>query len=196
MIDNTDLLSSAPNVAYEKFFAKFKEIENLPVEEWKTTHIIAYFCKIYKSIYNTDYKFKFNSTAPSKSYEVFIIKKISQIISSDPKILKEYIDWVFNERLKSARRKLTSIAFMSADDLMCYYKTNVYKPNIPVVIDRTTKLPECYLEELAICNIPIVTYGDLILAVKNMKSMPNEFIQAYNELKKLGLNLDELSNII
>ncbi len=34
-------LCKIPNERYRKFFEKFKEIESLPVEQWKPEHILV-----------------------------------------------------------------------------------------------------------------------------------------------------------
>lgn len=190
-----DNLQSPPNASYQKFFAKFSEIETLPIKEWKTTHVLAYFCKLYKSKYNLNYKFKYNSPAPSKCFEVFVVKKLASLISSDPVILKEYIDWVFEERMKSAKRRLTSIGFMTDEDLMSYYKTQVYAPNVPEVITRNAMLPKEYIEVLASCNLSVKTYGDLILAIKHKQTMPKEFTTAYDKLIEIGLDETTLAKV-
>src|ERR1700722_273844 len=70
-------LNEYPSIHWKKFFDKFEDINLFPVGKWDLNNLIAYFCKKYKDYYKLDYTFKFNSTAPSKSYEVFQIRKLS-----------------------------------------------------------------------------------------------------------------------
>ena len=53
-------LTDYPNDQYRKFFEKFKEIDGLDVKDWKTTHVLSYFCRKYEDQYQLKYKFKFN----------------------------------------------------------------------------------------------------------------------------------------
>ena len=64
-------LNQAVSVHYEKFFNKFKEIDNIECKKWDISHILGYFCKKYEDFYGIKYSFKFNNSAPSKSFEVF-----------------------------------------------------------------------------------------------------------------------------
>ncbi len=138
-------LDEVPNEYYKKFFDKFKEIDALKIEDWKTVHLLAYFCQKYQNIYGSKYKFKFNSPTPSKCFEVFQIKKLAMNLTADPFLLKEYIDWVYDNKVVKAKRKLTSISFMTNEGIVNDYKINVLLSNDKKSnIDRTTPLPEKY----------------------------------------------------
>jgi hypothetical protein len=165
-------LTDAPNDKYRIFFEKFAEINTLPINEWKTVHVLGYFCKKYSEFYNTKYQFKFNSPNPSKSFEVFQIKKMASMLSSNPQILVDYIDWVYNTRVKESSRRLTSISFLTVEPLLNYYKLNILlagKKNIS--INRSTELPEKY-KSIILNNIgkKINTYGDLSFAYQAVQS--------------------------
>lgn len=145
---------------YQKFFQKFEEIKTLDIEQWKTAHILGYFVGKFKVAYGTDYKFKYNSPSPSKCFEVFQIKKMSQLLSSKPKILKEYIDWIFSEKVEKGKKKFRSISFLTGEDILKEYKELILndKP-----IDRTTLLPSNIITLLSPLNSNIgiiATYGD------------------------------------
>ena len=141
-LDNNIRLEGAPNEKYEKFFEKFKEINTLDPSSWNATHILGYFCKKYKEQYQVDYQFKFNSPSPAKCFEVFQIKRLAMMLSSNPSLLREYIDWVYLNKVVKAKRRLTSISFMTNEGLVKEYKFNVLlagKKNLNV--DRSTPLP-------------------------------------------------------
>ena len=94
MTKKIEELSPAPNEKYEKFFAKFAETETLEVAEWKTPHLLGYFCQKWKSVYSTDYHWKFNNPNPNKCFEVWQMNTLVAKLSQNPQILKDYIDWV------------------------------------------------------------------------------------------------------
>ena len=147
------------NSAYQKFFSKFSEIDSLPIKDWKPLHLVAYFCKKYKDQYDCDYEFKFDKPQPSKCFEIFSIKRIGLLVSSNPEIIKDYIDWVFNNRVKNAKRKLKSISFLITEDLLTEYKNTRSFTN--GTIDRTTELMPDIQDVLKRYNLSnIVTYGD------------------------------------
>lgn len=157
-------LNEVPNEAYKKFFDKFKDIDTISVDQWNVNHLIGYFCRCYKNEYNIDYKFKFNSTAPSKSFEVFQMKKLAQLLSSDPNILKSYIDFVFEVKVKSAKRRLTSISFLLYENLILDYKKRYLSGKLST-IDRTTSLPDNLKNIFG--KYSISTYGDLAFLYKS-----------------------------
>lgn len=189
-------LTDVPNDQYRKFFEKFKEIETLDAEQWKPVHILAYFCKKYKETYDADYKFKFNSPSPSKCFEVFQVKKLAYMLTEQPKLLRDYIDWVYLTKVVKAKRKLTSISFLTNEYTMNEYKMNVLlagKKNLS--ISRSTPLPDVYrniFSEKA--NVNLATYGDLAF-ISQME--PNAvFTAAYNEAIQQGLDPDLLKRIV
>jgi len=192
-VDLGGSLQDLPNENYRKFFDSFSEINSLEICKWKPVHLIAYFCKLYKEKYNTDYKFKFNSTAPSKCYEVFQIKKLAQSLTKDPIILKKYIDWSFEEKAKFAKRKITSIAFLSSEYLVTEYKLKYLAGDLSdQKIDRTTSIPEEYLQIIKKYNYPVHNYGELAFLLQMNDGAISSMSQ---ELTAAGLNLDEVKKI-
>lgn len=202
--DNQDVgeLGDAPNDKWKKFFEQFAEIETLESSKWKPVHLLGYFCKKYKDAYNVKYTFKFNSPSPAKSFEVFQIKKLGLQLSSNPGILRDYIDWVYREKVEKGKRRLTSISFMTHEDLVNNYKCNVLLANKKQLhIDRSTPLPADYKEILKVIG-PMNTYGDLGFMYQSWQSgaftldMSLHFPDALARLEKLGFEVDILSRIL
>jgi len=152
-------LTDAVSTAYQKWFAQFPEIETLPTKDWRPVHVIAYWVKLYKNHYGVDYTFKFNHTAPSKSWEIQNIKKISQQLSSDPQILKDYLDWFFQTIIVAKQKRITSIAILANPIDVNKYKFLKLIPNAN--IDRSTPLPPNYMTIIKSFNAPINNYGEL-----------------------------------
>lgn len=185
-------LSDVPNEKYAKFFSTFNEIDSLPVSNWKPSHILGYFCKKYKEHYQTDYKFKFNNPAPSKCFEVFQIKKLAQMLSSNPTILKEYIDWIYLNKVVKAKRKLTSISFMTVEGVVNEYKVR-YLLSPTQNISRSTLLPEKYQSLFHSKGFTISTYGDLAFLAQMDDS---QVVSCLQEAESLGLDKSVLSRIV
>lgn len=189
-------LSDVPNDQYRKFFDRFQEIETLNVLQWKPVHILAYFCKKYKETYQVDYKFKFNSPSPSKCFEIFQVKKLAYMLTEQPNLLRDYIDWIYLNKVVKAKRRLTSISFMTNEGIVTEYKMNVLLAGKKDLnIDRSTSLPEQYR---AIFNqsagISINTYGDLAF-LSQMED--NEDIKsAFDQIVGAGFDIEILKRIV
>jgi hypothetical protein len=189
-------LTDLPNEQYQKFFDKFAEIKTLNVTEWKPVHILAYFCQKYKETYELDYKFKFNSPSPTKCFEVFQVKKLAMMLTSSPALLRDYIDWIYLNKVVKAKRRLTSISFMTAEGVVQEYKMNVLlagKKNLNV--DRSTPLPEKYQEVFQRVGTAIKTYGDLAF-ISQMEPMPFELAGALVEIETMGFDPEVLKRIV
>src|SRR5258706_2036114 len=143
--DINNKLSTIPNEKYRKFFGRFDEIETLNIVEWRVVHLLAYFCKKYKEAYGIDYSWKFNNPTPSKCFEVWQMNTLAAKLSARPQILKEYIDWVYQNVVPKASRRLTSISFMTKDDVVNNYKVNILLAPQNATISRTTLLPNNYI---------------------------------------------------
>jgi hypothetical protein len=190
-------LSDAPNDNYRKFFEKFKEIETLETKDWKPTHVLAYFTKKYYDTYKVKYKFKFNSPSPSKCFEIFQIKKLASCLTADPVLLKEYINWVFKNKVTQAKRRLTSISFMTVEGVMNEYKFNVLlnSKNDNGSINRTTPLPDNIKDIFHICGYIISTYGELAF-LNQMTDKSVDLNNAFTDAQDLGLDINILNRVV
>jgi hypothetical protein len=190
-------LNDVPNEKYKQLFEKFKEIDSLDTSKWKVPHILGYFCKKYHDTYNVKYKFKFNSPSPSKSFEVFQIKKLASLLTSDPVLLKEYIDWVYLNKVTRAKRRLTSISFMTVEGVINEYKFNVLlkQNSVNNTIDRSTQLPDKYKEQFVSIGYPINTYGDLSF-LYHMSDMPELVRRAFSRVENMGFDLSILKKVL
>ena len=185
-------LTDLPNKKYQQFFDRFAEIDTLKVEEWKPVHLLGFFVRKYQERYNLPYQWKYNSPSPSKCFEVFQIKKLSMLLSSNPVILKEYIDWAFLTVVPRAKKRLTSISFLTREENVNPYKMNLLsgKPNI----NRSTALPEAYRQVLAHSGFTANTYGELAF-LQHMEQTPAIF-QTFQKLVLLGLKPEILSKLV
>lgn len=177
--NNMQIESSYPSIYWEKFFKQFEEINILSIDKWTLTHIIGYFCQKYKNNYKIDYTFKFNSSAPSKSYEIYQMKRLSNMLSSSPFILKDYIDWWFQTKIIEKKKRITSMAFLTDANIVNEYKFKKVLIEHQNTIERTTVLPQSYITVLCKYNCKFTTYGELAF-IKNNEKYKNIFIDLVN----------------
>lgn len=199
--DTVGELGEAPNEKWKKFFNQFSEIETLEITQWKPVHLLSYFCKLYKNTFNVDYVFKFNNPSPSKSFEVFQIKKLGIQISSKPEILKEYIDWFYGGVIKNKKR-FTSISATTKEDLVNEYKWNVLLVNKKQLhLTRSSELSVTYQATLAANGFKIKTYGDLAFLYHATQSqgleinVSNKFNDTLKEMCAEGFDASVLDRI-
>lgn len=192
-----DKLTNIPNKKYEVYFQKFKEIETLDITQWRVVHLLAYFVKKYQEVYKTNYSFKFNTPSPSKCFEVWQINVLSSKLSSNPKILREYIDWAFENIVPQAKRKLTSISFMTKEEPLNYYKMNIlFAGQNGSTIGRATALPITYQEIIKeSTNFTIQTYGELAF-LSQMEPQSDNMTLALQKLTENGFDPEILKRII
>jgi len=190
-------LTPIPNDKYRKFFEKFAEIDTLDVSQWKVAHILGYFCRKYKQTYGIDYSWKFNNQSPTKSFEVWQANTLAAKLSANPKILRDYIDWVYQNYVPKTKARFRSVSFITKDEIVQDYKMNVLlagQKNLQV--DRSTPLPPNYVDivkELA--NLNVSTYGDLAF-ISQMDPMPDNIAKALEKLAEFGLDQNVLKRIV
>jgi len=190
-------LTPIPNDKYKKFFEKFAEIETLDVSQWKVAHILGYFCKKYKQTYGIDYSWKFNNQSPNKSFEVWQANTLAAKLSANPKILRDYIDWVYTNYVPKTKARFRSVSFITKDEIVQDYKMNVLlagQKNLQV--DRSTQLPPNYIEIMKeIGGVNVSSYGDLAF-LSHMDPMPDNLAKALEKLAEFGLDQAVLKRIV
>jgi hypothetical protein len=196
MIDE-DKLTSIPNDKYQKLFDRFKEIDTLPISEWKYQHVLGAFIRKYQDYYHCDYQWKFNHPNPPKSFEVWQIKTLSAKLSSNPQILRDYIDWVFLNVVPKAKRKLTSISFMTKDEVVNNYKLNVLLVGqTNSTVPRHTPIPPLYREAWwQATQIDIKTYGDLAF-ISQMEPLPEDIKNGLGKMVEAGFDRSVLGRVV
>lgn len=189
-------LTTIPNEKYKKFFSKFSEIDTLEVSNWKAAHLLGYFCKKYKETYGIDYQWKFNNQSPTKCFEVWQFNTLCAKLSANPKVLKEYIDWAYVNIVPKAKRRLTSISFLTREDIVIPYKMKVLLGDKKDLhIDRSTPLPSSYKSVLGTDLFTITDYGALAFACQ-MEPKPKGLSEALEKMIQLGFDPEILKRII
>ncbi len=194
--ENIGELGDLPNEKYRQFFDKFSEINSFKIEEWKIVHLLGYFVQKYFETYQVQYQFKFNNPLPSKSFEVFQMKRLGIILTSNPSLLKEYIDWVFVNKIPQAKRRITSISFLTREEIVNEYKLNILLADKKdTKINRSTILPAIYQEIFGQAETDIRTYGDLAFFIQTSnKSIESQAL--LSKIKDLGFDEELLKQVV
>lgn len=184
-----------PNEKYAKFFEKFNDIATLDPNEWKIVHVLGYFCKKYKDLYKIDYTWKFNTQTPSKSFEVWQVNLLGIKLSSNTSIMKDYIDWLFINKVSKLKRRFTSISFLTKDENVNSYKATLLATKNKTNINRVTILPTSYKNVFLNINKNIETYGDLAFLFAE-KDSNIEVKRAFEQISMLGFSENILKEIV
>lgn len=189
-------LNQAPSIYYKKFFDRFDEIDSLDTDDWEGVHVIAYFCKKYEQYYNEKYAFRFNSTAPGKSYEVFQFRKLAMTLSASPIILKDYVDWFFQEKIVVRKRRITSMAFLTDVNTVNEYKNKKLLMGSKSV-NRTTVIPPIYAVIVQKYGLPFKNYGELSFVKRciDTGNGSDAHKAMLSELAEAGLDITMLDRI-
>jgi hypothetical protein len=156
-------LAEYPTIFWKKFFDRFEEINNpdLLIRDWESVHLIAYFCRRYEEYYKVKYSFRFDAKSPSKSYELFQFRKMGQMLSTDPIILKQYIDYFFETQIIQKQKRITSLAFLTNFSSINQFKFKKMGLGGNQIIERSTVLPREYLSIVNDLGYEYRTYGEL-----------------------------------
>lgn len=188
-------VTSFMNKHWQKFFAKFKQIETVKISDWTELHLLAYICKRYEEVFNLKFVISVKG-APGKCTEMYQTKMIMATLqTSDKKIIKEYIDFVFDKKIIPNKVKLQKIGFFVkpgfANEFYLYKKETD-------VIKRSTSLPDYYIAIANNLEIEAKTYGDLAfikMAAEKTKDTNNANVRFLNNLEAAGFDLSTLDNL-
>jgi hypothetical protein len=192
-IDVSNFLSKP----WQKFFAKFEEINTLKVSQWKEVHILAYICKRYKETYNQDWVHTIKG-APSKCNDIQMIKKIFVMFNtSNQKIVKDYIDWVFDEKLLKNKRKIPfkKISFFLTPGFGNEFV--IVKKQKPEY-RRSTELPDNYKWLANELGVYANTFGDLAfikMKCNNITDNNDPYKLFLANLEALGLDISVIDTL-
>ncbi len=189
-VENIDL-SGAPNKRYETFFKKFGEIDSLPVQKWRGVHLIGHFSRLYEKKFGVKYSFKFDR-APSSCYEAFQMKRLAGALTPDPTTLKDFIDWVFENKVTD-KTNFRVMGFMVNEKFIYEFKMGRKRSQ---QITRTTVLPPSILQILEDLEIQSVnTYGDLAFLKQAMEGGDDDYDKVFVQLDAVGFDRSLLETV-
>lgn len=174
---------------WERFFQRFKEIETTKVELWEPLHLLAYIDKRYREIYNKNFPYSFKKT-PSVCPEIILIKRLSPMLSTtDMVLIKRYIDWVIDNKIITNKMKIRTLAIFNTANIANEFLDSIEKKSD--TIQRSTRLPQAYIDICNKNNIFANTFGDLafiFLAMQKTSDLSKK--EKYNKLFSSLSNID------
>lgn len=200
MTENNEIIPNQTVLAgltkpWRNFFDKFKEIDVIKVSKWKDVHVLAYICKRYYSHYGKKYSVAIKG-APGKSPDIQIIRRIIAMLdTSNMKVIKEYVDWVFDTKIITRKIKVNSLAFFLTSGFANGFQFYYQEKN---KITRSSVLPDEFKFLAEALKININTYGDLAfikLALEQDPENRQEYKNLFNHLKSLGFEEVQLEEI-
>jgi hypothetical protein len=106
--------------------------------------------------------------------------------------IKEYVDWVFDNKIIPKRSHFRKIGFFLTNDFINEFAYAVKKNN---KIVRSKELPPAYITIAQDLGIDVNTYGDLAflqMAIEKNKEKDTPRYILLSNLELLGLDLKEL----
>lgn len=191
--DITTLLSKP----WQKFLAKFDEIQTLRTSQWKEVHFLGHICKRYLGIYGKAFALSYKG-APSKCTEIFMVKRmIAMLGTSNPHVIKAYIDWVYDKKIIAKDFNFRAIGFFCNTSMVNEFQIVRAKQS---KIEKSTELPNEYKEAANVLELTVNTYGDLAFIKMALdQSAENERIPyrtLFNNLMAIGFEPSVLKDLL
>ena len=110
--------------------------------------------------------------------------------TSNARTIREYIDWVFDDKIIPKNMKIRTLTFFMTPGLGNEFfiaKTAKNK------IERSTELPNEYKEVVESLGLPVATYGDLAFAKSALEEAPAAasrapYKQLFEQLYAIGFD--------
>lgn len=181
---------------WQKFLARFNEIDTIKISQWKEIHILAYIYKRYEQTYKRKYSITIKN-APSKCPDMFMTKSIiSSLNTSNMNIVKSYIDWVFDKKIIPQKKVIRTLGFFTTYG---FYNEFLAHKKESEIIKRSTELPLNYKELANSLDVEAQTYGDLgfikLTTDRIGNDLTNKHVQFMANLEAMGFDLKILEEL-
>lgn len=182
------------NTYWKKFLKKFEEIEDesLKVSKWKEVHMLAYICKRYEFLFGHRFALDMKKS-PGKSQDIYMIKRlVASLNTTNMRTIKEYVDWVFDNKIIPQRTHFRKIGFFLTNNFINEFS---YASRMNKRITRSKELPAAYITIAKDLGVNVNTYGDLAflqMAIDRNKEKDTPRYILLSNLELLGLDLKEL----
>lgn len=144
--------------------------------ESKKDHLVCllgYFTDKYKSHYGIPYTFSLNDRGLFNGPEIFCIRKMYAMLNNDALLSKDYIDWIFENKVIKKNKKITSLSFLAVPDLIQEFRFSKSKSRR---ITRDRLLPEKMLQWISentpevLSMVSLRDFGELRIALSAFKA--------------------------
>lgn len=180
---------------WQKFFQKFDELDEMKVSKWKDVHVLAYICKRYEKQYGHKFAVTIKG-APTKSPDMYMVKKIRAMLgTTNMQTVKDYIDWVFENKIIAKRTRFKKIGFFVTSAFINDF--NFIKKK-KAEITRSTEVPGVYKHIASELGIDISTYGDLAfiqIAIERKEDPRSPQFILIKNLELLGLDINKIKEL-
>lgn len=164
--------------------------------------LLSYFSELYKRHYGLDFTFSLNERGLFNGKEVFCIRKMYSMLGNDAIQSKEYIDWVFANKVIKRNKKITSLSFLAVPEIIQEFKLQKQKSR---KITRNRALPDKMISWIAenspdiLNHVSLRDFGELRMALSAYKDGHLSHIDGLEHfIDKLKANkiIDNDANII
>lgn len=183
--ESPNLLLSKP---WQKFLAKFDEIDSLPTSKWKEVHFLGCICRKYQQLFEKPFALSYKG-APSKCPEIYMIKKIMAMLgTTNPHTIRAYVEWVFETKVVLKDVRFRSLGFFTTPSFGNEFHIAREKK---LKIEKSTELPTEYKQVATTLELSVNTYGDLAFIKMALDESPDGESRApyrllFNNLMAIG----------
>ena len=179
--------------SWQIFFERFKEIDTIKVSQWKEAHVLAYICQRFEKVFGKKFSITIKSS-PTKSPDVYIIKQIMAMLgTSNMRTVKEYIDWVYDNKIIPRHTRFRKVGFFIASGFVNEFQ---FAREHNSQIKRSTQLPNDYKKVASALGISASTYGDLaFIKMAADQSASGPYNVLFANLEAMGFDLNILKEI-
>lgn len=194
-LDDPSKLLSKP---WQKFLAKFSEINELQNSKWKEVHLLGYICKRYEEVFGCKFALTYRG-APSKCVEIHMVKKIMAMLNTtNMRIIRTYIDWVYDVKILPKKIRFRTLGFFTTPGFaneFAAFKTEKER------VTKTTELPVEYRQVAEMMEIDANTYGDLAFIKMAVEQSPDSESRApykklLHHLSVIGFDTTILNSLV
>jgi hypothetical protein len=186
-----------PNAYWRRFKERLATYDQTPVDQWKDEQVLAHILRRYKDYTGIDFSLS-HSGAPTKCQEMYCVRRMRIALGTEEgAILKQYVDWVFDNIIQPQNIDITSIAFFFTGKFVWKFKAELRKNSR---ITRSTELPPHYQAIAHELSANVTTYGELAFAKLAVDADPNnqaysKYVNLFDKLKEVGFDDHILTNL-
>lgn len=159
---------------YDEYSTRWQEKERWLKNNEKLSCLIGYFCHKFFEFYGFSYTFDISNPIPYKNKDFMNGRKILSLLDNDAIDAKIYIRWVFEKKIVTTKRKITSLGFFVSSQFVNEYK---YIKSQNTKITRSTELPNeflnwCKNNTQIFEKHSLKTVNDLVMLISYSRKFP------------------------
>lgn len=202
------------DLEWQGFIEKIKEYASHDPQRWRTMSFLSYFVNKYEEANGVPYIFNPNKNGPNKSKEMKDASRIwkafdrgryTAIPDKDEKeqykiqligILREYVDWAFEEKMKNRKINITSMGLLTNARVMNEF-LQFRKHKVALTQTRSYPLPKDFLlwvqenapDILKKHQFSILEHLNMLIKYSEQYNLDNNQIEiiVLNKARELGL---------